>query len=86
MTPRSFVWAQVSEMVTFSTHSRAALLSVFTLSVRALTERGLCKSVFGWPEIGSKDISARVRISQDRGTNGKTNFLGLVQEILMRKE
>lgn len=74
MTPRSFVWAQVSEMVTFSTHSRAALLSVFTLSISALTERGLCKSVFGWPEIGSKDISARVRISQDRVQMEKQTF------------
>lgn len=51
-----------------------------------MTECCLCKSVFGWPEIGSEDISARARISQDTGTNGKTNNLGLVQEILMRKE
>lgn len=86
MTPRSFIWAQVGEMMTFSAHCRAGLLSVFTLSIMPLTEHHPCESGFGWTEIGSKDISARVRISHDRGTNEKTNNLGLVQEILMRKE
>lgn len=86
MTPRSFVWAQVGEMMTFSTHSRAGLLLVFTLSIRPLTKCHPCNSVFGWPEVGSKEVSARVRISHDRGTNEKTNSLGLVQEVLMRKE
>lgn len=86
VTPRPFVWAQVGEMMTLSTCSRAGLLSVFTLSIRPLTERQLCKSVFGWPETGSKEVSARVRISHDRGINKKTNSLGLVQDVPMRKE
>lgn len=81
MTPRSFVWAQIGETMAFSSYSRAGLLSVFTLSIRQRL-----KSVSGWPEIGSKDISARDGISHDKGPNGKTDNLGLVQEIPMRKE